>query len=63
MIIDDREYIAKELMDVGNGRGELALEEALTYLSADLVRLKRMAYFARSFFSRAAHECAETISV
>ena len=60
MIIDDKEYVAKELVDIGTGRGDLTLEEAAIFLTADLIRLKRMAYFARAFFIRASRAGAET---
>jgi hypothetical protein len=40
MIIGDQEYIAKELIDVGQGRSDLSLEEGIIFLSADLVHLK-----------------------
>jgi hypothetical protein len=60
MIIAGEEFIAKELVDVGRGHGDVTLDEAVQFLSADLVRLKRMDFFAKDFFARVAQEGAET---
>jgi hypothetical protein len=59
MIIGGEEFVAKKLVDIGNGRGRVPLPEAVRLLSADLVRLKRMAYFAKAFFIRGEREGAE----
>jgi len=47
-------------VDVGRGHGDVTLDEAVQFLSADLVRLKRMDFFAKDFFARVAQEGAET---
>ena len=59
MIINGEQFVAKKLVDTGNGRGHVPLPEAVRFLSADLVRLKRMEYFAKAFFTRGVQEGAE----
>jgi hypothetical protein len=59
MIIAGEEFVAKALVDVGRGHGDVSLDEAVRLLSADLVRLKWMEFFAKAFFARVAHEGAE----
>src|ERR1700679_2573761 len=59
MIIKGEQFVAKKLVDTGNGRGHIPLPEAVRFLSADLVRLKRMEYFAKAFFTRGEQEGAE----
>lgn len=59
MIIKGEQFVAKKLIDTGNGRGHVPLPEAVQFLSADLVRLKRMEYFAKEFFTRGEQEGAE----
>jgi hypothetical protein len=59
MIIKGEQYVAKKLIDTGNGRGRVPLSEAVRFLSADLVRLKRMEYFTKAFFMRGEQEGAE----
>lgn len=59
MIIEGDQFVAKKLIDTGNGRGHVSLPEAVRFLSADLVRLKRMEYFAKAFFTRGEREGAE----
>lgn len=63
MIIAGEEFVAKALVDVGRGHGDVSLDEAVQFLSADLVRLKRMEYFSKAFVSRVAQEGAETTCV
>ncbi|KAN0111405.1 hypothetical protein V8E52_008561 [Russula decolorans] len=55
----DNSFVAKKLIDTGNGRGHVPLPEAVRFLSADLVRLKRMEYFSKAFFTRGEREGAE----
>jgi len=59
MIIKGEQFVAKKLIDTGNGRGHVPLPEAVQFLSADLIRLKRMEYFAKAFFTRGEREGAE----
>ena len=59
MIIEGERFVAKKLVDIGKGRGSVPLPEAVRLLSADLVRLKRMEYFAKGFFARGEQEGAE----
>src|SRR5882724_6600391 len=40
MIIQGKQFVAKKLMDTGNGRGHVPLLEAVQLLSADLVQLR-----------------------
>ncbi|KAI1785491.1 kinase-like domain-containing protein [Ganoderma leucocontextum] len=52
--IDCNPYVAKKLVNVGNGRSDsIPISTAVNMLTADLVRLKRMAYFAGKFQSAA----------
>ena len=50
MIIEGERFVAKKLVDIGKGRRSVPLPEAVRHLSADLVRLKGMEYFAKGFF-------------
>ncbi|KAH7904525.1 kinase-like domain-containing protein [Hygrophoropsis aurantiaca] len=59
LLIDNKPYVAKKLIDVGRGREDVTLEESLQFLTADLIRLKRMEYFASLFIKRAEQEGAE----
>jgi hypothetical protein len=54
MIIDGKEFVAKALVDVRCGCGDVSLEEAVRFLSVDLMCLKRMEFFAKAFFARVA---------
>jgi len=63
MIIDNEEFVAKALVDVGHGRGDVTLQEQVRLLSADLVHLKRMDFFAKSFFAHVAQEDAKITCV
>ncbi|KAI1788424.1 hypothetical protein LXA43DRAFT_1091785 [Ganoderma leucocontextum] len=48
--IGHNSYVAKKLVNAGGGRSEdIPLSKAVSILTADLVRLKRMAYFADKF--------------
>jgi hypothetical protein len=51
MIIGGEQFVAKKLVDVVNGHGNAPLLEAVWLLSADLVQLKWMDYFAKAFFA------------
>jgi hypothetical protein len=59
MIIGGQEYVAKKLVDAGMGFGEVSVDEASRLLTSDLIRLKRMAYFAQAFSTHAGREGAE----
>ena len=48
------------MVDAGQGRGDLSLDEECRLLAADLIRLKRMESFAKAFFTRARSTLAET---
>jgi hypothetical protein len=63
MIIDNEEFIPKALVDVGCGHGDATLQEQVRLLSADLVRLKQMDFFVKSFFAHVAQEDAEITCV
>ncbi|KAI1794277.1 hypothetical protein LXA43DRAFT_1091810 [Ganoderma leucocontextum] len=55
--IDGRPYVAKKLVNVGGGRSEhIPVSQAINALTADLIRLKRMTYFAKKFKSLALEE-------
>nr|VWP02501.1 Reducing polyketide synthase FUB1 (EC (Fusaric acid biosynthesis protein 1) [Ganoderma boninense] len=48
--IGTRSYVAKKLVNVGGGRSEdIPLSKTINVLTADLIRLKRMGYFADKF--------------
>jgi hypothetical protein len=59
MIIGGEEFVAKALVDVGCGHGDVSLDEAVQLLSADLVCLKQMEFFAKAFFACVAQEGAD----
>ena len=51
---EGKTYAAKKLVNIGNGRSRhIPIVDATNNLAADLIRLKRMAYFANKFQSRA----------
>ena len=60
MIIEGKQFVAKKLVDVENGHGNVPLPEAVWLLSADLVQLKQMDYFAKAFFACSEQEGAES---
>ena len=46
----NQSYVAKKLVNVGGGRSEdIPLSRAISVLTADLIRIKRMAYFVEKF--------------
>nr|VWP01454.1 Lmo1883 protein [Ganoderma boninense] len=48
--IGNKPYVAKKVINIGGGRSEdILLPKAVSVLTADLIRLKRMAYFADQF--------------
>ena len=50
--INGQAFVAKKLVNVGGGRSEkIPIAQAINILTADLIRLKRMAYFAEKFKS------------
>ncbi|KDQ58251.1 hypothetical protein JAAARDRAFT_193673 [Jaapia argillacea MUCL 33604] len=51
--IKDEEFVAKKLVNIGEDSEDITTEKAAKLLVADLVHLKRMAYFAKVFFSLA----------
>jgi hypothetical protein len=59
MIIEGKQFVAKKLVDVGNGCGNVSSLEAVWLLSADLVQLKWMDYFAKAFFACGEQEGAK----
>ena len=59
MIIEGEWFVAKKVVDIGNGHGNVPLPEAVWLLSADLVWLKWMDYFAKAFFAHSEQEGAE----
>lgn len=59
MIIAGEEFVAKVLVDVGYGHGDVLLDEAVRLLLVDLVYLKQMEFFAKAFFAHVAQEGAE----
>ena len=49
-MIEDKAYVAKKLVNAGEGRSaDIPLSKASSILTADLIRIKRMAYFADKF--------------
>ena len=59
MIIKGEQFVAKKLVDTGNGQGHVPLPEAVLLLSVDLVQLRQMEYFAKVFFTWGEQEGAE----
>ena len=53
------EYVAKKLVDAGQGRGKVTLDEATDLLTSDLIRLKRMVAFTSTFMARVIRMGAE----
>ena len=51
--IHGKEYVAKKLVDIGEGPGEVPIHRAAALLIADLIRLKRMEHFGNQFKSLA----------
>lgn len=50
--IGGQAYVAKKLVNVGSGRSEdIPISQAINVLTTDLIRLKRMDYFAKKFKS------------
>src|ERR1700683_2535760 len=45
LVIDDTDYVAKKLVNIGDNSGDVDIEDAARLLMADLIRLKRMAHF------------------
>ncbi|KAG1782532.1 kinase-like domain-containing protein [Suillus placidus] len=56
LIIENQEYVAKKLFDVGQGRGQLTIQDACKFLTADLIRLKRLSYFETKFTQQVIQE-------
>ena len=57
MQIDSQPHVAKKLVNVGSGRSRnIPVSQAISVLTADLIRLKRMAYFAQKFKSLSLEE-------
>lgn len=52
--------MAKKLFDVGQGRGQLTIQDACKFLTADLIRLKRLSYFETKFTQRVIQEGVDT---
>jgi hypothetical protein len=59
LVIGGLEYVAKKLVDSGQGCGKVTLDKANDLLTSDLIRLKRMAVFAGTFMERAIRVGAE----
>ncbi|THH30819.1 hypothetical protein EUX98_g3365 [Antrodiella citrinella] len=61
LVISGSTYVAKKLVDIGNGRSsDIGFTDSLKFLSLDLIRLKRMAHFMGKFQSVAAEHGVET---
>lgn len=59
-MIGNNQFVAKELVDIGHGRGrDITAEKSASFLLADLIRIKRMNYFAAGFGAHADREGAE----
>jgi hypothetical protein len=59
LVIGGMEYVAKKLVNSGQGSEKVTLDKANHLLTSDLIRLKRMAAFADTFMARAIREGAE----
>jgi len=64
LVIDDEDFVAKKLVNIGNDKpGDVDIEDAARLLMGDLIRLKRMAYFSKGFIVRAARVGAEVTGI
>ncbi|KAL0952448.1 hypothetical protein HGRIS_006717 [Hohenbuehelia grisea] len=57
--INNKEYVAKKLVNIGKGQEDLDADTAAPHLTQDLVRLRRMATFADLFMEHASNAGAE----
>jgi hypothetical protein len=62
LVIENKEYVAKKLVDISHGRGQLTIQDACKFLTADLIRLKRMSYFETKFAQHVIQEGVDTAS-
>jgi hypothetical protein len=54
---DTQSYVAKKIFDIGKGRGvEVTADVNQSILSRDLIRLKRLAWFYKSFIQLVAEK-------
>ncbi|KAG1739728.1 kinase-like domain-containing protein [Suillus lakei] len=60
LIIENQEYVAKKLFYVGQGHGQLTIQDACKFLTADLIRLKRLSYFETKLTQRVIQEGVDT---
>ncbi|KAG2062348.1 hypothetical protein BDR06DRAFT_966143 [Suillus hirtellus] len=49
LVIENKEYVAKKLVDISHGRRQLIIEDTCKFLTADLIHLKWMSYFETKF--------------
>jgi hypothetical protein len=63
LVIGGMEYVAKKLVNSGQGCGKVTLEKANDLLTSDLIRLKRMAVFADTFVAHAIRAGAEILGM
>ena len=63
LVIDDMDYVAKKLVNIGDNSGDVDIKDAARLLMADLIRLKRMAHFSKGFTARVAMFGAEIMGI
>lgn len=56
---NNQRWVAKKLVDIGQGRGSVTLEQAERFMIAELIRIRRMDYFMTSFKALAGDRGAE----
>lgn len=61
--IDGKSFVAKKLVNIGNGCEDIDPALATKYLTADLICLYRMSAFTQLFFQHARNEGAEVAGV
>ena len=59
LVIARMEYVVKKLVDAGQERGRVTLDEATDLLTSDIICLKRMVAFTSAFMARAIRMGAE----
>ncbi|OAX31332.1 hypothetical protein K503DRAFT_806148 [Rhizopogon vinicolor AM-OR11-026] len=60
LVIENKEYVAKKLVDISRGHGQLTIKDACKFLTTDLICLKRMSHFETKFAQRVIQEGVDT---
>ncbi|KAG1879843.1 hypothetical protein F4604DRAFT_1954189 [Suillus subluteus] len=60
LVIENKEYVAKKLVDISHGHGQLTIKDACKFLTTDLICLKQMSYFETKFAQHVIQEGVDT---